>query len=263
MKFIVFVPVLASCLLWATGADAASPPTSLDECRVQAAREAKTEIGARVLLADCAKRFPNTPVPPEPSVAEEECRRQGKSYSPERLIGPKCSDDPSQRPCTAEDIAFNAAAQIPKKECEERGGSWSEKQKLCSTAGRPPMIILCKSETGTERSTWRKFGENERLTSYVEQRQPVNTGNVIVWVLYDYKAEQQSQQSGRRYLSQKGQQEVDCTGQRSRTIFFTWHADRMGNGAVVYTGSKVLPWEPNSPGSIAKALAAQVCSSKQ
>ena len=108
-------------------------------------------------------------------------------------------------------------------------------------------------------AAWVKFGENDRLVSYYEPAKAEQGGNSVVWVMYDYKTEQKSERSGRRYFSQKGQQEIDCNGQRSRTVFFTWHADRMGNGAVVYTGSKALLWEPNSPGSIARALASTVC----
>ena len=109
-------------------------------------------------------------------------------------------------------------------------------------------------------ATWVQFAENERLTAFYEPQQRTNSGYSTVWVLYDYKAEQVSSRSGRKYFSQKGQQEIDCEGQRSRTVFFTWHKKKMGEGEVVYTGSSALPWEPNSPGSIARALAAAVCS---
>ncbi len=123
--------------------------------------------------------------------------------------------------------------------------------------------LLLSVGTGAS-AAWVKFGENDRLVSYYEPARTNKTGAGIisVWVMYDYKTEQKSQRSGRRYASQKGQQEVDCGGQRSRTIFFTWHAGRMGEGAVVYTGSKTLPWEPDSPGSIARALSAAVCTGK-
>ena len=107
-------------------------------------------------------------------------------------------------------------------------------------------------------AAWVKFAENERLTAYYE---PV-AGATTVWVLFDYKTEQESSRSGRRYHSEKGQREVDCSGQRSRTVFFTWHAGRMGDGAVIYTGRAPTPWEPSSPGGIGRALAAVVCPSR-
>jgi hypothetical protein len=107
-----------------------------------------------------------------------------------------------------------------------------------------------------------KFGENERLVAYYERTPYRDNGSVVVWVMYDYKSEQESPRTGRMYFSQKGQQEMDCRGARSRTIFFTWHAGHMGDGKVVYTGSTPLPWEPNSPGSIARALSSVVCAKR-
>jgi hypothetical protein len=122
-------------------------------------------------------------------------------------------------------------------------------------------VLLVSTATAAS-AAWVKFGENDRLVSYYEPAKSNAAGTVTVWVMYDYKAEQESPRSGRRYLSQKGQQEVDCEGQRSRTVFFTWHAGRMGEGVVVYTGSRALPWEPDSPGSIARALSSAVCARK-
>ncbi len=109
-------------------------------------------------------------------------------------------------------------------------------------------------------SAWIKFAENDRLIAYYEPVTSNNAEGLLVWVMYDYKSEQHSERSGRRYASQKGQQEVDCIGEKSRTVFFTWHAGRMGDGPVVYTGSNPLPWEPNSPNSLARALSLAVCS---
>lgn len=106
---------------------------------------------------------------------------------------------------------------------------------------------------------WTKFSENNRLVAYFQPSSTVTAGAKTVWVLYDYKEEQESPRSGRRYRSEKGQHEIDCRGERSRTVFFTWHERPMGDGAVVYTGSKALPWEPESPDSVGKALAAAVC----
>ena len=119
------------------------------------------------------------------------------------------------------------------------------------------MLILSTSTAAY--AGWVKFGENARMVSYYEPVKTSSPGPVTIWVLYDYKTEQESPRSGRRYHSQKGQQEVDCDGHRSRTVFFTWHADQMGEGAVVYTGSRARSWEPDSPLSFARALSSEVC----
>ena len=124
------------------------------------------------------------------------------------------------------------------------------------------VAVLLLSTVTAASAAWVKFGENDRVVSYYEPAKSSVAGTVTVWVMYDYKAEQESPRSGRRYFSQKGQQEVDCDRPRSRTVFFTWHAGRMGEGAVVYTGSRALPWEPDSPGSIARALSSAICARK-
>lgn len=73
-----------------------------------------------------------------------------------------------------------------------------------------------------------------------------------MWVLFDYKSIQASPRSGKQYFSEKAQYEIDCRSERERVLFFTWHAEKMGNGVVVYTGRKPTAWEPaNSPGSYA------------
>lgn len=124
------------------------------------------------------------------------------------------------------------------------------------------LILFATLYVGPAVAAWQKVAENDRLTAYFEPSQLDSSGTATLWVMYDYKTEQTSATSGRRYRSQKGQQEMDCKAQRSRTIFFTWHVAQMGNGAVVYTGRTAMPWEPNSPGSIARALASIVCASK-
>ncbi|MCL4844905.1 MAG: hypothetical protein KJ066_00075 [Acidobacteria bacterium] len=123
----------------------------------------------------------------------------------------------------------------------------------CMTVG------LSAQQSPKAEATWQQFGENSRLIAYYREAASNSEGHVVVWVLYDYKTAQESERSGRRYLSQKGQQEVDCTGGRSRTVSFSWHSEQMGNGRVVYSSTTATSWEPSSPDSIARALAAVVC----
>jgi hypothetical protein len=84
-----------------------------------------------------------------------------------------------------------------------------------------------------------------------------------MWVLFDYKSIQDSPRSGRRYFSEKAQREIDFRLERERVLFFTWHAEKMGNGVVVYTGTKSTNWEPtSSPGSYANAFWEFACGKK-
>ncbi len=102
---------------------------------------------------------------------------------------------------------------------------------------------------------WLQIGENDRLVTYVDTTTRTNGNSLVVWVLFDYKSVQESPRSGKRYSSEKAQYEIDCAAEKARVLFFTWHAGRMGDGVVVYTGKKPTDWEPtSSPDSIASGL---------
>lgn len=134
-------PIALLVLLVACRGAHAAPPRTLEECRATAAREARTEAGAKAMLWDCSKKF----AIPEPAaeVDERECAALGKVFEPGRIVGPKCTFDPAERPCTAEDMAINAEAQVSKAVCDARGDSWSAAQKLCFKRGRLAMTVVC------------------------------------------------------------------------------------------------------------------------
>ena len=123
------------------------------------------------------------------------------------------------------------------------------------------MAALLSNNASAE---WARVGENDRSTAYADTVTIHRSGNTATyWVLFDYKAVQESARSGRRYLSEKSQREIDCQSERDRALFFTWHSAQMGNGTVIYTGNKPTNWEPtSSPGSFANAFWKFVCSKK-
>lgn len=122
------------------------------------------------------------------------------------------------------------------------------------------LLVLLTALTGDLWADWLQIGENERLVTYIDTTTRTNGNCKIVWVLFDYKSVQESPRSGKRYSSEKAQYEIDCTSEKARVLFFTWHAARMGNGTVVYTGNKPTDWEPaNSPDSIANVLLKYIC----
>ena len=108
-----------------------------------------------------------------------------------------------------------------------------------------------------------QIGENDRFIANANTEAIRRAGNVVtLWTLTDYKSIQESR-SGKRYLSEKSQREVDCQSERLRVLFFTWHAKQMGDGIVIYTGGKPTNWEPtSSPGSLAVNLWKFACGKK-
>lgn len=122
------------------------------------------------------------------------------------------------------------------------------------------VIVMLSTNASAE---WVRIGENSRSIAYADTSIRRSGDTAVVWVLFDYKSIQESPRSGRRYLSEKAQHEIACKLERDRVLFFTWHADQMGNGAVVYTGKKPTDWEPtSSPGSYGKAFWKFACGKK-
>jgi hypothetical protein len=110
---------------------------------------------------------------------------------------------------------------------------------------------------------WVHIAENNRSVAYIDNAIRRSGDTATYWVMFDYKTVQQSDRSGRRYLSEKAQHETKCQSERDRAVFFTWHSEQMGNGVVVYTGSKPTNWEPtSSPGSLGNTFWKFVCGKK-
>lgn len=122
------------------------------------------------------------------------------------------------------------------------------------------MLALLSDNVAAE---WVRIDENDRSIAYADTGIRSSGDVVEVWVLFDYKTIQSSPRSGRQYFSEKAQREIDCRSERERVLFFTWHAEKMGNGVVVYTGRKATAWEPtSSPGSYANAFWKFACGKK-
>lgn len=131
------------------------------------------------------------------------------------------------------------------------------KKKMMAYVVAASMVAMF---SGNAMAEWVQVGENNRLVAYIDTTIRRTGNTVIFWAMFDYKSLQKSPRSARRYLSERSQQEIDCQSELTRTLFFTWHSDRMGNGNVVYTGRKPTPWEPTSaPESIAKIFWSFVC----
>lgn len=128
---------------------------------------------------------------------------------------------------------------------------------------RIALALMLVMLSGNAVAEWVRIGENNRSVAYVETAIRRSGDIAVMWVLFDYKSIQESPRSGKRYLSEKAQREIDCRSERERVLFFTWHAEQIGNGAVVYTGRKTTDWEPtNSPGSYANGFWKFACRKK-
>lgn len=132
-----------------------------------------------------------------------------------------------------------------------------KKNRLSRLAGA--VVLVCLSLNAA--AEWENIGENARSRGFADSNVRRNGSVATLWVMYDYKTVQESARSGRKYLSEKDQVEVDCVSERSRAIFFSWHAGSMGDGVVVYTRNVPANWEPTSaPGSYGSRIWKFACS---
>jgi hypothetical protein len=122
------------------------------------------------------------------------------------------------------------------------------------------LFLIAIILNGNALAGWMPIAENSRSIAYADTAIQRAGDMIHIWVMYDYKSTQESPISGRRYLSEKDQYEIDCKQERYRSLFATWHANQMGDGIVVYTHRKPGEWEPtSSPNSFANGFWQFVC----
>lgn len=125
--------------------------------------------------------------------------------------------------------------------------------------GNPLLAVLVLLVSATPaHAAWKSFGESPRLNAYYEPPTLVK-GRTIGRVLFDYKEEQVSKVSGRRYRTEIAHYEVECTPRRSRVVFVAWYEGPMATGKIVYTSMKTREWNPDAPGTINNGIFNVVC----
>jgi len=116
------------------------------------------------------------------------------------------------------------------------------------------LAVMLVSVSFGAAAEWVELGDNASVTVYADPSTIRIAGNIRkMWHLMDYKAIQNGA-SVKPYLSSKDQSEYDCKSEQSRTIFFQNHAERHGDGSVVYSLNEPFQWAPTPPGSIAERL---------
>jgi hypothetical protein len=105
---------------------------------------------------------------------------------------------------------------------------------------------------------WKSVGEDDTATSYADPASIVRHGNTAkMWSLLDYKAFQRMVEVG--YFSQKAQVEYDCAEPRPRGLSLSLHAEKMGEGKVIYEDTSPHEWEPVTPDTMADILWKVAC----
>lgn len=102
-------------------------------------------------------------------------------------------------------------------------------------------------------------GNSGAFIFYADRATIRNLGATVkMWDLIDHKTVQKLSKN-EPFLSAKNQSEYDCNAEKSRTVYFSNHAQKMGTGKVVYMGNDVQDWAPIPPGSVTETLSKVAC----
>ncbi|MBI3527503.1 MAG: hypothetical protein HY067_05980 [Betaproteobacteria bacterium] len=117
------------------------------------------------------------------------------------------------------------------------------------------VLLLLSSDAW---AGWKSVGEDDTATSYADPATIVRKGNTAtMWSLLDYKAFQRMVEVG--YFSQKAQVEYDCAEPRSRGLSLSLHAEKMGEGKVIYEDASPHEWEAVDAGTMSEIFRKVAC----
>jgi len=114
------------------------------------------------------------------------------------------------------------------------------------------MLAILSSNTMAE---WVAVGTAVGSTYYANPNTIRKSGNrVKMWTLVDYNSTQVDA-TGAAFLSLKFQEENDCKEEQRRLLYYSFHAENMGRGDVVYIEQKPdKDWKPFPPESMGESL---------
>ena len=117
------------------------------------------------------------------------------------------------------------------------------------------FLLMVSSPAWT---AWKSLGEDDIATTYADPASIVrSSGTATMWSLRDYKAFQRMVEVG--YFSQKAHVEYDCAEPRIRGLSVFLHAEKMGEGKVIYEDTSPHDWETVDTGTLNDALRKIAC----
>ena len=109
---------------------------------------------------------------------------------------------------------------------------------------------------------WVAVNHNKYATGYANPATIVKDGNIAkMWTLVDCKT-MTFFSGGSPFMSIKSQEEFDCKEKKLRTLVYTLHAVKMGEGEVIFRDSNPRKWEPVLPDSAMEDFLKIACGKK-
>ena len=117
------------------------------------------------------------------------------------------------------------------------------------------LLSLLLLASGAACAEWLKFSETASYNFYINPDTIRMDGKLIkVWLLNDYK--NRSETGG---LSSRVKIEIDCSGERIRTLTLSEHSEHMAGGELTFTGKKENDWRDVAPDTVNEKALKLVC----
>ncbi len=98
-------------------------------------------------------------------------------------------------------------------------------------------------------------------TVYVNNSTIRRDGDVVkMWSLVDFVHPKKI--TGKSYMSVRSQDEYDCKGKQSRSLYYSFAAENMGGGEVAVKSSQPTDWYPVELDALVKILFNAACKKK-
>jgi hypothetical protein len=104
-----------------------------------------------------------------------------------------------------------------------------------------------------------QFGDHNSATVYADFATIRKArGMAKMWFLSDLEKAKVLDKDA-SYLSMRSHEEVDCQGERARTLVLSLHSGHMAGGYTVHTNFDIDKWRPVAPGTISETQWKAAC----
>jgi len=113
------------------------------------------------------------------------------------------------------------------------------------------LMMLLAVVNGNAMAEWLAVvhATDNSYNTYANYSTILKAGNIAeMWFMDDFQTAKK-EAGGKLYMSSKEQFGFDCKKLQWRTLVYTLHSGKMGEGAVVYSDSNPSKWAPIRPGS--------------
>jgi hypothetical protein len=105
------------------------------------------------------------------------------------------------------------------------------------------LVLLFVVSGNAIADEWVAVNHNEYATGYANPATIVKDGNISkMWSLVDFKTISKFI-GGSPFMSVKLREEFDCKEKKLRTLVYSLHSEKMGEGEVIFSDSNLGKWE--------------------